>query len=100
MHPDKTLANDAAIFILGALLILSAFLIMNTTAGYPPADECAQIMRTSLSPYQQQALTESEQMPPRYETSRTWCEAHLNTYNQQIRAAMKWPMYPSDLGLY
>ena len=102
MHPDKTLLNDFSIFILGSAMVVALLYIMSSSStGYPPADQCAQVIRTTLSPYQAQQLTESEQLPPRYETARQWCEAHLNSYATQVKHAMSWPMYPAaDLGAF
>mgnify|MGYP007012439375 CR=1 FL=1 len=100
MHPDKTLLNDFAVFILGSAMVVALLYIMSSSStGYPPADQCAQAIRTKLSPYQAQQLTGSDQIPPRYETSRQWCEAHLDSYATQVNRAMSYPMYPThDFG--
>ena len=95
MHPDKTLVNDLSIFVLGCLMVLSLVYIMSTSTVYAPADQCAQALRNNLSPYQAQALIESEQMPPRYNVARKWCESNLNTYEADITRASRWPMYPA-----
>jgi hypothetical protein len=96
MHPDKTLVNDLSIFILGSSMVLLLIYIMSSSStGYPPADQCAQTLRTTLSPYQAQALTESDEMPISYETAHSWCEAHINSYATEITRATSWPMYPA-----
>jgi len=96
MHPDKTLMNDLGIFLLGAFSVLILILIA-TSSGYPPADECANMVRNSLSPYQAQQLVDTHEMPPSYNTARQWCANHLDTFHRDIQQAQSWRQFKQDM---
>jgi len=96
MHPTQQLKRDTLI-LSGTILcsIVFVYMIMSNHAGYTPHDECANDVRSALSPYQVQQLIESEQLPPQYRIVRQWCETHP-AYRPLINDAKSWPMFPAQ----
>lgn len=95
MHPAQQLKRDTLILALTIAASLTfVYIIMSVDMGYAPADECANNVRSALSPYQVQQLTEAQQLPPAYNTVRTWCESNP-AYAPHIKSAQTWPMFPA-----
>jgi hypothetical protein len=95
MHPAQQLKRDTLILALTIATSLTlVYIIMSVDMGYAPADECANNVRSALSPYQVQQLTEAAQLPPKYNTVRLWCESNP-VYRSHILNAQTWPMFPA-----
>ena len=99
-HPqDKQLLQD--IFTIGAILALSMFIysVLHMNGGMSPADECANNVSYSLSPYQVHRLT-GAQFPviPR-EVVVSWCADNILTYEREIQSARQFPEFPHHLDM-
>ena len=56
--PDERLAQDFALGFLGLMVLFMIIVFMGETTTTSPADHCANVVKTHLSPYQVQQLTE------------------------------------------
>ena len=100
MHPDKQLTDDAVYFtFISVLTLMCLFAYMSEHSGYAPADDCANRIRRTLSPYQVQQMTDSNTLPARYDYVRRWCETNAD-YEQALANAKTYPEFPSTPDMY
>lgn len=84
MHPDNQIKTDMSFLTYLVATILIAVTLYCVPWGMAPADECANDVRNSLSPWRVLQLTKSDKLPASYGHVRQWCESHLEDYQELI----------------
>lgn len=85
MNPDNQLIEDLKLGCLITLIAFPLFYIMFRFGGYAPADECANIVKDSMSYIKKQYLINDE---PTYKNIRSWCEGNLDDWRPKLKKAM------------
>ena len=99
-HPqDKLLVQDiltAAMMLITAMIAYSS---LHLNGNIPPADQCANTINETLSPFQVHRLTGAE-FPelPRQEVI-SWCSRNVINYERQIESARSFAEYPHHLDM-
>ena len=99
-HPqDKLLAHDiftGALFLVVAML---AYTSLHINGSISPADECANTVYETLSPFQIHRLTGAEYpLLPRQEVV-SWCSRNVINWERDIESARSFAEFPHHLDM-
>ena len=86
MHPDNQIKSDSTLLAY-VLFITITVTMLFLPFGMAPADECANNVINSLSPWRVVLVTKADSMPASYSHVRKWCEAHATDYEHEITNA-------------
>ena len=92
--PDERLAQDFALGFLGLMVLFMVIAFMGETTAVSPADHCANVVRTHLSPYQAQQLTEGSWPYTKRAEIVSWCAANPVHWQREIKSARSYPEFP------
>ena len=98
MIPDEQIAQDLSIGVCLFIFVITAVALLKDYGGYLPADECANRVIDTLSPYQVHQLTNSS-YPARYNEVRTWCDLHSTDWERSLKAARSYRELPDLLDM-
>jgi len=84
MHPDNQIKSDFNFITYTLAITLIAVTLYCLPWGMAPADECANEVRSRLSPWRVLHLTQADKLPASYGHVRQWCESHTEDYPQLI----------------
>lgn len=85
MTPVDRLIDDLKSGCLISILILPIMYVCLTFGGYPPADECANAVKDSLSPYKTKQLINKSDTS--YNSVREWCSINLTDWERKLESA-------------
>ena len=95
MHPDNQLSRDLIITgLVMSSLLLASIIYAFQGSTYSQADECANRVRSAISPYQVQQLISSKNLPPSYSEVKSWCSTELEGYELKIETAKTYREFP------
>ena len=99
-HPqDRLLAQDIFTGALLLVLAMLAYTSLHHNGSITPADECANTVNESLSPFQVHRLTGAEfPQLPRQEVVR-WCSRNIMNWERQMEGARNFSEYPHHLDM-
>ena len=98
MIPDEQIAQDLSIGVCLFIFVIAAMALLKEFGGYLPADECANRVIDTLSPYQVHQLTNSS-YPARYNEVRAWCDHHSTDWVRSLKAARSYRELPDLLDM-
>lgn len=98
MNPDQQIAQDLSIGVCLFIFVITAGALLKDFGGYLPADECANRVIDTLSPYQVHQLTNSS-YPAQYNQVRSWCVHHSTDWQRSIESARSYRELPNLLDM-
>jgi len=98
MIPDEQIAQDLSIGVCLFIFVITAVALLKDFGGYLPADECANRVIDTLSPYQVHQLTDSS-YPAQYNEVRSWCVHHSTDWQRSIESARSYRELPNLLDM-
>lgn len=93
-RPDDQLMQDTVIFCVIMTFLLIIVIVFNGSS-YDDSDECANIVRSHLSPYQITQMIESENLPTSYLEVKTWCSTGIDYETEIDNARNTFFEYPT-----
>ena len=100
-HPkDKLLFQDAV--IIGLFLVLGMFLVssIHFRMTGTPAEDCANVLNSAISPYQVHQLTGADFPELPWRELVQWCSENPITWERQIEIARDYPEFPHHLDMF